>query len=260
RYVEDCAAVLSAFSGDPRFSRRAVAGHTEGALVAAAAMRLAGSAARFEGLALLCPSGKGAAASVEEALASAPPEYAAEARAIMDALLRGERYAEPSPYFADFFRPSFQAYLASWFRYDLLAELAAAAGPLLLVQGNRDVQVSLAEFYPLAKARPDAAAVILPGMNHVLKEVPAELDENYRAFSDPGFPLAEGLAGLLAAFARGEAPPEGLPRYDGGVMQERQGEPEPEPEAEAPVPAPGAPGPDLQAAPSGAPQAGIPAP
>ena len=215
-YVADCAAVAAALGADGRFSRLVLAGHTEGGLVAAAAAARLGPA--VPGLALLCPSGKSAAESVEEALAEAPEELRPEAEAIMAALRRGETYPEPSPYFADFFRPSFQPYLASWFRYDLPKELSIYAGQLLLVQGNRDFQVSLAEFSVLAALEPDAAAVVLPGMNHVLKEVGPDLEENYRSFGDPGFPLAEGLGALLAAFARGEAPDEGLLRVDGGVL------------------------------------------
>lgn len=215
-YVADCAAVAAALGADGRFSRLVLAGHTEGGLVAAAAAARLGSA--VPGLALLCPSGKSAAESVEEALAEAPEELRPEAEAIMAALRGGGTYPEPSPYFADFFRPSFQPYLASWFRYDLSRELESYAGQLLLVQGNRDFQVSLSEFSVLAARKPDAAAVVLQGMNHVLKEVGPDLEENYRSFGDPGFPLAEGLSTLVAAFARGEAPDQGLLRVDGGVL------------------------------------------
>jgi len=234
-YVDDAAAVIRAMEGDARFSRIVVAGHTEGGLVAAAAVRrlaegdgqtsvaTAGSpspAGRgVDGLILLCASGHTAVETVEASLADLPAELKTEAAAIMDSLKAGKPWPTPSEYFADFFRPSFQPYLISWFGFDIRKELATSSTPLLIVQGDYDFQVTLAEAFLLAQARPDAAAVVIPGMNHVLKEVPQELDENYRSFSDPSFPLATGLAGLVADFARGEGLPEGLPRFDGGVVR-----------------------------------------
>ncbi len=221
-YIEDCATVYRAVTQDARFSRVTLVGHAEGALIAAVASQ--GLEARGEaapaGLALLCATGKNAREVLDEALADAPEEERAEAAAILGAIERGERYEHPSPYLADFFRPSFQKYLGSWFRHDLIRALAGVRTPLLLVQGNRDVQVTLAEFSLLAAARPEAPAVVLPGMNHVLKEVPADLEENYRSFSEPGYPLAEGLATLIAQFARGEAPDASYMRMDGAVLPE----------------------------------------
>lgn len=234
-YVDDAAAVIRALEGDARFSRLVVGGHTEGGLVAAAAVRRlaegAGQAAvaqadspasagrGVDGLILLCASGRTAVETVETSLADLPAELKAEAGEIMDSLKAGKPWPAPSEYFADFFRPSFQPYLISWFGFDIRKELAATRVPLLIVQGDYDFQVTLSEAFLLAQARPDAAAVVVRGMNHVLKEVPQELDENYRSFSDPSFPLAAGLADLLASFARGEEIPEGLPRFDGGVVR-----------------------------------------
>ena len=211
-YVSDAAAALVALRSDGRFSRVVVAGHTEGALVASGALLDAG-AKSADGLALLCASGKSAAETVEAAVAGAPPELKKEGAAILKAIRAGTIYPAPSPYFSDFFRPSFQPYLASWFRHDLKAELRGLKVPVLLVQGNRDFQTTLAEFDILVRARPDAAAFVLPDMNHALKKVSPDLDENYRAFTDPSFPLAPELPDLLAAFAKGESLPDQAYRY-----------------------------------------------
>lgn len=246
-YIDDAQAVVRTLAGDPRFSRVSLAGHTEGALVAASALGRLDSGL---GLALLGATGLRAVDLVEASLAELPSDKAEEAQAIMASLKAGNPWPEPSEFFADFFRPSFQAYLISWFKTDLVAELAALDGPILLVQGNRDFQVPLSEFALLAEARPDAPAVVLPGMNHMLKEVPGELEENWKAFSDPGFPLAEGLVDLLAAWAKRQALPGGLVRFDGGKLEGRGG-----PEAQT--------GPALEAGPlhsKAAPDEAAPAP
>jgi pimeloyl-ACP methyl ester carboxylesterase len=219
-YVEDAMAAFRSLRGDKSFSRVLLLGHTEGGLVAAAAgHRLQAAGLAVDGLALLCTTGKTAVETFQSGLSEVPEEYKAEAAAIMDSLKAGKAYPSPSAYFQEFFRPSFQPYLMSWFRFDIKAELKAWKGPILLVQGNQDFQVSLAEFTILAAARPDAAAFVLPSMNHVLKDVPTDLDENYASFSDPAYPLADRLGELVAAFAKGGALPLGLPRMDGGILR-----------------------------------------
>lgn len=214
-YVTDAVAAIVALRSDPRFSRLVVAGHTEGALVASGALIAAGASNRVsvDGLALLCASGRSAVQTVEAAIDGAPTELRAEGKAILKTVEAGGTYPKPSPYFADFFRPSFQPYLASWFRHDLRAELGKLKTPLLLVQGNRDFQTTLGEFDILVRARPDAAAFVLPDMNHALKSVSPDLDENYRAFTDPSFPLADALPDIIAAFAKGQRLPDEALRY-----------------------------------------------
>jgi alpha-beta hydrolase superfamily lysophospholipase len=242
-HIDDAAAVIRIIEKDPRYSRIVVAGHAEGALVGAAAMRQAGAgkvssrtvstpggaansgviagAIEFAGagianaasgrmaLVVMCASGRGAVETVEAALDEAPERIKAEAAAIMKALRAGKSYATPNPYLADFFRPSWQPYLSSWLRHDLGVEIATLRAPILLVHGERDLQVSLPEFDLLGRLRPEVAAFVVPRMNHVLKDVPPDSDENYRAFTDPSFPLAIGLAELIAAFAGGTPVPPG---------------------------------------------------
>jgi pimeloyl-ACP methyl ester carboxylesterase len=222
-FIEDAEAVVYLFLEDRRFSRITVLGHAEGGLVAASALNRLGAGdailearVREVSLILLCSTGRKAVDLVEASLAEAGPDKAAEAASIMEALKAGATVPAPSDFFADFFRPSFQPYLISWFKTDLVAELKSRKGSLHMVQGRRDLQVSLAEFALLAAARPDSPAIVLPGMNHVLKQVGGDPEENYRAFSDPAFPLAESLVGLLAAWAKDEPLPPGLARFDGG--------------------------------------------
>ena len=183
-HVEDARAAIRALASDPRFSRVAVLGFGEGALIGAAALAGDPSASsgsegdvadRVVGLAALCASGRTDLEVVEDALSSAPDEYRAEAAAIMSALKRGESYPDPSPYFADFFRPSIQPYLASQFGYDIRAAFAGARlspelpVPALVIAGGSDLQVPPAESELLAAARPGAAYRVIPGMSHALK-------------------------------------------------------------------------------------------
>jgi pimeloyl-ACP methyl ester carboxylesterase len=207
-YVADAVDALRELASDGRFSRVTAVGHGEGALVAAAALAefyaegLAKGRGGDFGLVLLCATAASPYEVVQAELASLPPEDAEEARAIMESLRVGKAYPDPSPVFADFFRPSVQPYLASTFRYDLSAELRRTAFPLLVVQGGRDPLATEADLERLREARPDAAGRVIEGMGRALKDVGPSEDEAYAAFSDPSLPLDAELADLLAGFAR----------------------------------------------------------
>jgi hypothetical protein len=212
--VADARAAIASLAGDRRFSRLVILGYGEGALVGAAALGPGSPVSnRVVGIVALCASGKAELETVEEALSSTPEEYKSEAEAIMSALEAGESYPNPSPYFADFFRPSIQAYLASRLGYDVRAAFAAAElSPLLpcealVIAGGSDLQVPRVESWSLASARPGTAYRVIPGMSHALKEVGDDEDANYASFTDPSLPLAEGLVDLVAAFVDGEALP-----------------------------------------------------
>jgi fermentation-respiration switch protein FrsA (DUF1100 family) len=98
------------------------------------------------------------------------------------------------------FRPSVQPYLMSWLALDPAAILGRLKLPVIIVQGENDIQVSVADARTLARARPDAKLAILPGVNHVLKVAPAERAANIVTYGDPNLPLAPGVGEVVADF------------------------------------------------------------
>ncbi|NLJ46193.1 MAG: alpha/beta hydrolase [Treponema sp.] len=198
-HVRDAAACIRSFDGDPRFDRILVFGLGDGALVGAAALR----GSRADALAAQGVSGRGLRDMIREASAGAPPEYQAEIIRIIAELDAGRFVDSVSPFLQNLFRRSFQPYLASWLRYDLgkeLAGLTARGLPVLLMQGDLDLQVTLEDFDRLRVSVPEAEAVLLPGTNHILKLVGNAVDENYDSFSDPSYPLSPGVVPALADF------------------------------------------------------------
>jgi fermentation-respiration switch protein FrsA (DUF1100 family) len=74
---------------------------------------------------------------------------------------------------------------------------------VLIAQGTTDIQVGVAEAELLARAQPAAKLLIVDGMNHVLKVVPAEQGAQLRSYGDPTLPVApqliDGIATLILA-------------------------------------------------------------
>jgi fermentation-respiration switch protein FrsA (DUF1100 family) len=73
-----------------------------------------------------------------------------------------------------------------------------ATGPVLIVQGRTDLQVTVDDAKRLAAANPKAKLLLIEGMNHVLKEAPADRDKQIASYSNSDLRLApEFLVGVV---------------------------------------------------------------
>ncbi|MCX7023835.1 MAG: alpha/beta fold hydrolase [Spirochaetes bacterium] len=195
-FVNDAAACARSFRSDGRFGKIYFFGHAEGALVAAAAAGMA----KPDGLIAACASGRGIREIIAAETADAPEGYRREIASILAELEKGRFVDEVSPWLERLFRRGFQPYLASWLRYDPVVVFPAARCPTLLLWGERDIQVGPEDFLGLQAVMPYARTVMVSAMNHVLKEVSVDVDENFASFNDPSFPLATGLVAEIVSF------------------------------------------------------------
>jgi pimeloyl-ACP methyl ester carboxylesterase len=101
------------------------------------------------------------------------------------------------------FTPAIQPYLISTMRLDPAALAAGVKLPMMIVQGGRDLQVSMADADALHVAQPKAKMTFLPGMNHVLKDVKTDdRAANAAAYADPSLPIDPALVDAIVAFVK----------------------------------------------------------
>jgi fermentation-respiration switch protein FrsA (DUF1100 family) len=75
--------------------------------------------------------------------------------------------------------------------------------PVLILQGTNDIQVPATDADLLKKAKSDAVLTIIPGMNHILKEAPADREQNLATYSKPDLPLKPELVTAIVNFIKG---------------------------------------------------------
>jgi len=97
------------------------------------------------------------------------------------------------------FAPQVQDYLISVINLDPVAELSLANTDTLILQGKTDLQVTVEDANLLDRARKTRLRMV-DGMNHVLKEAPAERAANLAAYADPSLPLAPRLVRRIEDF------------------------------------------------------------
>jgi uncharacterized protein len=196
-YVTDAVAWATKLRRDPRFSTLTIIGHSEGSLIGMIAARRI----RADGCVSIAGAGEPAAKLLSTQLeAKLPPQLDRDAQGIIVHLEAGQTVANVPPPLGVLFRPSVQPYLISWFRYDPTREIARLTLPALIVQGERDLQVEVADARALSSADPAATLVLIPGMNHVMKAVSASEQDNLRSYGDPSLPIDATLAGSIHRF------------------------------------------------------------
>ncbi|MCU1229654.1 MAG: alpha/beta hydrolase [Acidobacteria bacterium] len=199
QYVDDAVSWLELLRKDPRFSRTAIAGHSEGALIAL----IAAQRTNVDRVISIAGPGRPTGDVILEQLAAQlSPAQLDISRAIVAALNAGKTYAPVPAELYSIFRPSVQPYLISLFRYDPAHEIANVTAPTLIAQGTTDIQVSVADANRLATARPTAALLIVNGMNHVLKNVSSDSAAQLASYSDPTLPINAQLVAAIANLIR----------------------------------------------------------
>ena len=174
-----------------------VMGHSEGAILAELmAQRPQGLC----GLVLVSGAGRKEADVMREQFQSAFPDTLRPAALqALGELEAGHTVANPPPPPA-LFRPSLQPFLISWLAKDPAELLKAIRLPVLILQGDTDIQVSVADAKALSTAKPDAKLTIFAGVNHILKAAPADRAANIATYADPNLPLAPGVVDAVADF------------------------------------------------------------
>lgn len=186
-----------------------VVGHSEGGLVALAAGQQPDGIC---GVVLVSAAGRRFGDVIRAQLRANPANapVLAQALAALDSLEAGKRVdiAGMHPALQPMFAPRLQGYFIDLLAYDPAKLAAGIRRPLLVVQGERDIQIPVEDARALAAANPRGKLVLLPDVNHVLKSVPSDDREaNVATYGDPSLPLAPGVAETIADFVTGAPSP-----------------------------------------------------
>lgn len=197
-YIDDAAAWADMFGNDERFSTIAIAGHSEGSLIGMVAAQKSNSVNAYISIA---GCGRPAYEVLEEQLERQPEQVQREAAAINKELCEGRTVENVPGYLAALYRKSVQPYLISWFRYDPAKEIAKLKIPVLILQGDKDLQVDTKDAEKLYSARMFSSFYIIEGMNHVLKHCESnEMLGQLDTYQNPKLPIKDELIEHIARF------------------------------------------------------------
>lgn len=194
--VKDARTFIDALNKDSRFSGVYIVGHSEGSLVGMLAAQKGG----VKKYVSVSGAGERLDNVLRMQLASKSPEVKKNADEIMDSLIKGYDVQNINPELSMLFRPSIQPYVRSLLSYDPAKEISKLKIPVMIVQGEKDIQVATRQADLLKKGKSNARLAIFPHMNHVLKDVGDDMASNNAAYQDGNKPLTPGLSRAIVSF------------------------------------------------------------
>ena len=196
-FVGDAKTTLAYFKEKGGFSGYFIAGHSQGSLVSMLAAQEG-----VDGYISLAGPGQPIDNVLVDQLGKQLPALGEQARLAFDELRETGKVEEYSPTLAALLKPTIQPFMLSWIVYDPKEEIAKLDCPVLIINGDNDLQIAVSEAELLKEGQPEAAYEIIPGMNHVLKTVEGDLMANYQTYNDPELPLSPELLPLIIDFIK----------------------------------------------------------
>ena len=185
-YVTDLTSVVKHFKASDNYEDFVLIGHSQGSLVSLIAAQEVGDAVI---------SIAGASESIDHILYSQlkeqmPNSKEAIRRSLDSLKLNGEVEDYPPQLFS-LLRPQIQPFMHSWMQHDPQELIAKLDQPILIINGDQDLQVDVNQAKKLKKAQPDAKLVIIKNMNHILKESKAKDLANQQTYQQPELPVVD---------------------------------------------------------------------
>lgn len=197
-YIDDAVAWADLLGADSRFTSVTIAGHSEGSLIGMVASARSEAVSHFISIA---GAGRPAYEILDEQLSRQPEEVRSSAAAINSELRNGNIVEDVPAGLAALYRKSVQPYLISWFRYNPAEEIAKLHIPVLILQGDKDIQVSTNDAGKLRMARIFSSYYIIENMNHVLKECSSnDILSQMQTYQNPDLPIKEELVEHIVRF------------------------------------------------------------
>ena len=196
-FVNDAVGLVRQLRADKRFSKVIIAGHSEGSLVG---MLAAGQVNASKFISIAGPGRNIADVIKEQLKTSMGDTLRTLSYKILDSLRAGHVVNKVNPFLLSVFSPGIQPYMISWMKYDPAVEIRRYTGPVLIINGEHDIQVAVSEAQLLKAARPDARLALFDQMNHILKNASADRTENRKTYTNLALPLTPGLVTAIARF------------------------------------------------------------
>lgn len=195
-YIDDLCGWINYLRKYRQFKKIILIGHSEGALISF----VAGKKTNVDGYIALASPGTTIDKILETQIKERLPGMSEKAAFILDQL-RNKQLVDTIPQqLASIFRKSVQPYFISMMAYDPTEEISSINSPVLIIQGDNDLQVKVAEAEKLVKAKSTAKLVIIPGMNHVLKICGTQVAENIQSYHSPSKPISGNVSEEIFRF------------------------------------------------------------
>ncbi|GHC64918.1 alpha/beta hydrolase family protein [Ulvibacter litoralis] len=196
-FIKDASKIIAYFKKGNEFSKIYIIGHSQGSLAGMVAAQDG-----VNGFVSIAGAGQPIDDVIVTQLSQQAPGLQESARLAFDDLRVNGVAVNYSPGLSSIFRKDIQPFIRSWMLYDPMTEISKLEMPILIINGDKDLQVSVSEAEKLHKAKPGAEYLIIPQMNHIFKKIEGNDMENGKSYNQYNIPVMPELIDAISTFIK----------------------------------------------------------
>ena len=196
-FVTDAKSVVTHFK--PSYASIIIAGHSQGSLVG-----LLATEAGVNGFISLAGAGNPIDQIILEQITKTAPFFTDDTKRVLETLKSGKTTTDFPPALASIFNLEIQPFMMNWMEYNPQELIEDLEIPVLLINGTKDLQVSVMEAQLLKDHKADAELVIIENMNHLLFEINGDDLVNTKSYNELNHPIMSQVIEVMLNFIQKE--------------------------------------------------------
>ena len=194
-FVTDAKSVISYFK--PNYKTMVVAGHSQGSLVGLLALEEGVS-----GFISLAGAGKPIDEILIEQISKTAPMFLEDSKRVLTLLKAGKTTTDFPMALSSIFNLDVQGFMSNWMQYNPTEEMKKHNIPTLIINGDKDLQVSVDEANLLHKAAQNGVLLIVEKMNHIMVKIEGEQLENMKSYNDASLEISPEVEKSMIEFIK----------------------------------------------------------
>jgi hypothetical protein len=196
-FVTDAISVIEYFKKTNAYSKIYIIGHSQGSLVGMLAAK-----DRVNGFISLSGAGQSIDKVIIDQVQKTAPMYTPDTKRVFDMMRQGKTTPDYPPALSSIFNIEIQPFMMNWMRYNPQEVIKSLDIPILIINGTKDLQVSVEEANLLKEVSQHADLKIVDKMNHVLFIIEGDDLENAKSYNESARSLSQDVITAILDFIK----------------------------------------------------------
>lgn len=196
-FVTDASDVITYFKSQDVYKKIYVIGHSQGSLIGLLAAK-----DKADGFISVAGAGQSIDNVIMGQVQKTAPMFIEDTKRVFGILKEGKTTTDYPVALGSIFDISIQPFMASWMRYNPTEEISKLDIPVLVINGTKDLQVSVEEANLLNDAAKMSELKLIDNMNHVLYIIEGDDQENAKSYNDQAGKVSTELIDEIISFMK----------------------------------------------------------
>jgi len=196
-FIEDTKSIVAYFKKNANYEKIILAGHGQGSLIGIMA-----ASNNVDGFISIAGNAQSVDQIVIQQLEKQAPGLDKSAAVAFSDLREKGRAIDYDPALESIFGYQLQPFMRTWIKYTPSEEIQNLDIPILIIQGDKDLQVEVSEAEKLKEVVPNAEYVLIENMNHILRKIKGSRLENHKSYNEYWLEIMPEVTSSIVNFAK----------------------------------------------------------